>query len=348
MAKGQEVERSPVWLMRQAGRYLSEYRSIRQQYSFLDMARIPALSVEITLQPIRRFHLDAAIIFSDILVIPEALGISYDIVEKVGPVFARRVESRSDLADLRAHLSEVPARLEYFYAALRILRSELASFAKWRSEAPALIGFAGAPWTLASYMVEGQSKTDLERTKALAFSNPEFFDELISILEEAVVCHLQEQIKNGAQMVQIFESFAGNAPSSLFERYCLAPGQRIISRLQAQSPVPVSYFARGAAGMFNHIGTMSADVLSIDWSTDIGWARKCLGDKFCLQGNLDPLLLLTNPRAVRREVELLMERVGPRARHIVNLGHGIVPQSNPENVRALVDAVHEFSPSLYR
>ncbi len=342
-AQKQPTPRLPIWMMRQAGRYLPEYRAVREKHSFLEMARIPELATEITLQPTRRFQLDGAIIFSDILVVPEALGFPYEIVEASGPQFERPFEDTRDIENMKARVADIPHHLSYFYSALRMLRQQLPLEARAAGrDTPALLGFAGAPFTLATYLIEGRSKTDHQRTQCLARTNRKLFQELLFVLEDAVGLHLVEQARAGAQMVQLFESFAHLLPQPLFQEFCVAPAKRIIDRVRRETGIPVSYFSRGAGGFLKNFSQLGADVYSIDWATDLTLARSVLGNDVCLQGNLDPIVLLTTPQCVEQETRKVLETLVPGAPHIFNLGHGILPKTPLENVEAMFRTVREY------
>lgn len=326
------VERVPIWLMRQAGRYLPEYRALRAQAAgFLDFCYTPALAVEATLQPVRRFGLDAAILFSDILVIPDAMGQRVEFHEGVGPKLAplRSIEDvgRLDMWGAREKLHPV-------YAAIEQVKKLL-------PEPAALIGFAGAPWTLAAYMIEGGSSRDFRHAKGWALRAPEEFDRLLALLESAITQHLLTQIEAGAEAVQIFDSWAGVVPEGLFDRLCVAPLNRIAARLKAERPdVPVIAFPRGAGANYRRIaGVPAVDAVSIDYTVACDWARDNLQKLVTLQGNLDPIALVEGGDALARETARILDVLG-RGPLVFNLGHGVIPETPPDHVARLVELVH--------
>lgn len=330
----QKAERTPLWLMRQAGRYLPEYRALRERGgSFLDFCLTPDLAIEATLQPLRRFPLDAAIIFSDILVVPHALGQKVGFEEGHGP----RLEAISRVEDLtrlsRDRLSAVLAPVE---TAIREVRRQL-------SPEIALIGFAGAPWTVASYMIEGGSSSDFEAAKAWAYGEPESFQKLIDLLVDASVDYLSRQVAAGADLLQLFDSWAGVLAPPGRERWCLKPAAEIVRRIRDKHPqVPVIVFPRGVgASYLRYAESSGAAGLSLDTGVPTDWAAAQLQSRCTLQGNLDPLLLVAGGKALRDAVDRIMRdlAIGP---FIFNLGHGIVPQTPPEHVAELCRLVHEW------
>jgi uroporphyrinogen decarboxylase len=324
------VQRPPVWLMRQAGRYLPEYRSLRRRTGhFLELCYSPDLASEVTLQPLRRYALDAAILFSDILVVPDALGCAVSFEQGAGP----RLEPVRDKAALaRLRPDGLPARLAPVYAALRQVRASL-------PPSTALIGFAGAPWTLAAYMVEGGASSEFYAARAFALTQPDTFAQLIALLSEAVMTHLEAQIEAGADVVQLFDSWAGILPEPEFERWCQAPIARIVARLKACHPeVPIIAFLRGAGGRYpTFVQAAPVDGVSLDTTFSLAWARHAL-PKVCLQGNLDPAALLAGGAVACREARRIIETMGDRP-FVFNLGHGVLPQTDPMAVAALVDYV---------
>jgi uroporphyrinogen decarboxylase len=322
------VPRPPVWLMRQAGRYLPEYRVLREEAtSFLHLCYTPELAAEVTLQPIRRFGLDAAILFSDILVVPDALGRSVSFEQGTGP----KLEPLRDEAAIRAlNRDNLSQHLAPVYEALRQVRRSLAP-------ETALIGFAGAPWTLAAYMIEGGTSADFYTARVCALARPDMFAKLIDILTEAVIEHLQAQIEAGADAIQLFDSWAGILPTAEFERWCQAPAARIVSRLKADHPeVPIIGFPRGAGVRYqSFLKAVPVDGLSLDTTVSLEWARHALPG-VCLQGNLDPAALVAGGAVACREARRIVEAVGDRP-FVFNLGHGVLPQTDPAAVAALVD-----------
>ena len=331
--RGERLERAPIWLMRQAGRYLPEYRELRAHAgSFLELCYTPRLAHEITLQPIRRFGFDAAILFSDILVVADALGCRVSFVEGAGPQL-EPVRGEADLA--RLDLAAVRARLAPVYEAVALLRRDL-------PPATALIGFAGAPWTVAAYMVEGEGSKEFHAARRLARREPATFQRLIDLLTEATIGHLAAQIEAGADVVQLFDSWAGILPETEFVRWCLEPTARIARRLKAAFPaVPIIAFPRGAG--WHHCRLLEAaplDGLSLDTTAPIAAVREALPN-VCLQGNLDPIALLAGGPDLLREAARIVGGLG-RGPFIFNLGHGVLPETDPAAVAALVEHVRSL------
>ena len=339
----QPVDRTPVWMMRQAGRYLPEYRATRKQAgSFLDLCKNNELACEVTLQPLRRYPMDAAILFSDILTVPDALGLGLYFEEGEGPKFRKTVRSEADLAGLNTISAEDD--LGYVMAAVRTIRREL------NGQVP-LIGFSGSPWTLATYMVEGGSSRDFARVKAMAYDRPELMNQLLSLLADAVADYLGAQIRAGAQAVQIFDTWGGSLSAAAYREFSLKYMQRVISRLPAEADgrrVPVIVFTKGGGQWLNAIADCGAQAVGIDWTTDIGVARQLVGDRVALQGNMDPSMLYASPARIREEVASILAGYGHGPGHVFNLGHGITPGVNPDHVTAFVDAVQELSPQYHR
>jgi len=326
-ARRQPTDRAPVWLMRQAGRYLPEYRELKARHGFLTLAQTPELAAEVTLQPLRRFALDAAILFSDILVVPEAIGMPYSFRDQGGIAMDWRLDSAADL-DRLAPASALPERLAYVPAALRLIRASL-------GEDTALLGFSGSPWTLATYMIEGGSSDEFARAKALHRTDPACFGRLLELLTEAVVLHLQRQIEAGADAVQIFDSWGAACPGDRYHELSL----RWIGAVRAALPkdVPVILYAKGMSHHAADLIATGADVLSLDWTVKLADFHAQWGDRVAVQGNLDPALLLTDPELVRAETRDLLDGMAGRPGHILNLGHGMLPQARVESVAALVD-----------
>ena len=329
----QPLERPPIWIMRQAGRYLPEYRALKQKHTFVEMVRTPELAVEVTLQPLRRFALDAAILFSDILVVPEALGQPYRFKEEGGIAMEFRLEDSAAI-DRLAPASAVRDRLAYMPEALRRLRREL-------GDTKALLGFGGSPWTLACYMLEGGGSDDFARAKEVFHRDRPMFNRLMERLTEATIEHLRAQIEAGADAVQIFDSWAGIVPAMDYEAASLSWIRRVVEAIGAQAPVIL--FARGAMPSLPQLAATGATVLALDWTVDLGTAARALPTTTAVQGNLDPVLLNTTPDVVAREARRLLESMRGRPGHIFNLGHGILPQARIENVSALVDTVVGFA-----
>lgn len=326
------VDRPPVWLMRQAGRYLEEYQAIRRNHDFQTMCHTPSLATEVTLQPLRRFGMDAAILFSDILVVPEAMGQTVTYPEG-GPRLAPSIRTREDLARLRR--VDASVALSYVAEALRLVRPEL-------GEHRALLGFAGAPYTLATYMVEGGGSRHQAATKELLFTAPDLMDALLEVITEVVIDFLLLQIEAGADAVQLFDTWAGDLAPVEFERLSLGPVRRIASAL-APSGVPLIYYVNGIAGHLEAASTCGASVLGIDWRIDLGEVRGRLGPGIALQGNLDPLVLLAPPAEIRARVRAIHDSLGGTGGHIFNLGHGVLPFIPVSGVGAFVEAVKELA-----
>ncbi len=329
------LDRPPVWIMRQAGRYLPEYRALKTKHTFVEMVRTPELAAEVTLQPLRRFPgLDAAIIFSDILVIPEALGQPYHFREEggIGMEFAVRTAQQIEALDASA----IRERLDYVARALRLVHTAL-------DGRQALLGFAGAPWTLAAYMVEGGSSDDFAHLKALALGEPALFERLMEKITAAVTEYLLMQAECGVDAVQLFDSWAAACPGADYERFSLRYIRRIVERVGARLPVIV--FPRGAGTHLAAIAATGARAVGIDWTTDLATARAAVPASTALQGNLDPVVLNLTPEITRRETRRVLDAMAGRPGHIFNLGHGITPAAQIENVAALLAEVHAPSPA---
>jgi uroporphyrinogen decarboxylase len=323
------LDRPPVWVMRQAGRYLPEYRDLRAKHGFLKMVRTPDLAVEASLQPVRRFAFDAAILFSDILVVPEALGLGYTFRDEGGIAMERRLESRAMIEAL-APENAVPDRLYYVADALRLLGKELAG-------TRAVLGFGGSPWTLATYMVEGGSSEDFARIKGLFYEDRGTFELLLGKLTRSLIAYFQMQIRAGADAIQIFDSWGGAVAGPDYE----AASLRWIRAIVAAMPegFPIIIFSKGTAPHLVDQAFTGARVLSVDASNELAAVRRSLPENIAVQGNLDPVILNTTPEVARREANRLLESMRGQAGHIFNLGHGILPQAKIECVEAMVDAV---------
>ena len=339
----QPVDRTPIWMMRQAGRYLPEYRATREQAgSCLDLCKNDELACEVTLQPLRRYPMDAAILFSDILTVPDALGLGLYFEEGEGPRFRKTVRSEADLAGLNSIRAEDD--LGYVMRAVSTIRREL------NGSVP-LIGFSGSPWTLATYMVEGGSSKDFAHIKTMAYDQPELMHHLLSLLADAVADYLTAQVDAGAQALQIFDTWGGSLSAAGYKEFSLKYMQRIISRLPAEADgrkVPVIVFTKGGGQWLNAIAECGAQAVGIDWTTDIHSARDLVGDRVALQGNMDPSMLFASPERIRTEVEGILASYGHGSGHVFNLGHGITPGVNPDHVTAFVDAVQELSPQYHQ
>jgi len=325
------LDRPPVWIMRQAGRYLPEYRELKAKSSFLEMVRTPELAAEVTLQPLRRFALDAAIIFSDILVIPEALGQGYKFREAGGIAMDFRLETQAQLDQL--NVEGVAQRLDYVGQALSRVKAEL-------KNEKALLGFGGSPWTLATYMLEGGSADDFERSKSIFYSDRPFFNALLAKLTAALIEYFQMQIRAGADAIQIFDSWGGLVAGQDYEAASLHWIREIVAALPKDFPIIL--YAKGTPSQFTDQAFSGVRVLGVDWTVDLGLVRKLVPGNIALQGNLDPVLLNTTPEIVQRETARLLESMCGANGHIFNLGHGIMPQAKLECVDALVDTVTKW------
>lgn len=340
--KRQPVDRTPVWMMRQAGRYLPEYRRVREQAGdFMTLCTTPELACEVTLQPLARYPLDAAILFSDILTIPDAMGLGLHFVEGEGPRFHRPLHHRSAIEALR--VPDMEDDLGYVMNAVRLIRRELA-------EKTPLIGFSGSPWTLATYMVEGGSSRNFERTKTLAYQEPKLLDQLLDVLTQAVAEYLRAQILAGAQAVQIFDTWGGVLTTPAFLRFSLNPISQIVAQLKRDpqcAKVPVIVFTKGGGQWLERSADCGADALGLDWTMELGEARNRVGKQVALQGNMDPAVLYAAPDAIREEVARLLASYGQGSGHVFNLGHGITPGVDPAHAGAMIQAVIELSPAYH-
>ncbi len=333
----QPVERTPIWIMRQAGRYLPEYRKTREQAGdFLSLCKNPELACEVTLQPLRRYALDAAILFSDILTIPDAMGLGLYFAEGEGPCFKYPVQNSKAIEKLE--IPEINDSLGYVMDAVRLIRKEMPR------ELP-LIGFSGSPWTLACYMVEGRSTRDFKQILKLIYSEPEVARLLLQKLAVSVANYLVEQIRAGVNAVMIFDTWGGILTPSNYQNFSLAYMQQVVQHIKSSYPdIPVILFTKGGGQWLEKMLVTGCDALGLDWTTNLGEARRRVGDKVALQGNLDPAVLLSSVPSIREQVKNVLESFGHGTGHVFNLGHGITPDVPPEHVTALVDAVHELSP----
>lgn len=348
----QPVDRTPCWMMRQAGRYLPEYRATREKAgSFMALCQNPDLACEVTLQPLRRFDFDAAILFSDILTIPDAMGLGLSFAEGEGPRFANPIRSLAQIDNLAQPDPEV--ELKYVMDAVRTIKREL------NGKVP-LIGFSGSPWTLATYMIEGGSSKEFGRVKGLMFENPKSMHILLTKIAQSVTDYLNAQIKAGAQVIQIFDTWGGLLSKANYLEFSLKYMSMVIAGLIKDAngmKIPVILFTKGGGAWLPEMADSGADCLGLDWMTEISDARVSVGHKVALQGNMDPAVLYATPEIVRSEVKKVLmafSKIKPThamadvaTGHIFNLGHGIHPRINPENVKAMVEAVREFSPVLH-
>ncbi|HLQ02067.1 MAG TPA: uroporphyrinogen decarboxylase [Burkholderiales bacterium] len=334
---------TPVWLMRQAGRYLPEYNDARRRAgSFLALCKTPSLATEVTLQPLERFRLDAAILFSDILTIPDAMGLGLYFADGEGPRLERPLRDEASIA--RLAVPDPAEDLRYVGDAVAEIRRALAG------RVP-LIGFAGSPYTLACYMVEGGASEDWRTVKVMLYKRPDLLHRLLEINSRAVSALLNAQIEAGAQVAMIFDTWGGSLPAAAYREFSLAYIERVLSQLnrgESRARVPVIVFTKGGAPWLERIAATGCDCVGLDWSPDLGEARRRIGAQVALQGNLDPMVLLASPEEVRRETEKVLESYGSGAGHVFNLGHGVPQLAQPENVAALVAAVHELSPKFHR
>ena len=337
------VDRTPVWLMRQAGRYLPEYRATRARAgSFLALCSNPELACEVTLQPLSRFRLDAAILFSDILTIPWAMGLGLEFVEGEGPRFRTPVRATADID--RLGTPDPEDDLGFVMDTIRAVRRELAGSVP-------LIGFAGSPWTLATYMIEGGSSRDFARAKSMLIEHPRDLHRLLALLAVATTDYLNAQVRAGAQVLMIFDTWGGILTTPAYHEFSLEYMCRIvehISREHESRAIPVVLFTKGGGGWIESIAQSGCDGIGLDWTIDLGDARARVGSRVALQGNLDPATLLASPARIRDEVRRLLAEYGTGPGHVFNLGHGITPAVDPEHVGACVDAVHELSPAYHR
>ena len=332
----QPVDSKPIWLMRQAGRYLPEYREIRAQVKdFMGLCQTPELACEVTLQPLARFDLDAAIIFSDILTIPDAMGLGLYFTPGEGPAFTHPVQD--ERAIQRLGVPDPQENLGYVMDAIRLTKQALAG------RVP-LIGFSGSPWTLATYMVEGKSSKQFNMVRAMAYKAPHLMHHLLAILTQAVTDYLLAQVAAGADAVMLFDSWGGLLSPTLYQQLSLAPMQTIITALRQRYPeLPVICFTKGGGNWLGDLAKIGASALGIDWMTDLAYAKKTVGPNIALQGNLDPAALYGSPTQVRAAVTAVLEAFGRDPGHIFNLGHGIYPDTPIDSVHTLIQTVREFA-----
>ena len=339
----QPIDRTPVWMMRQAGRYLPEYRQVREQAgSFLNLCTNPELACEVTLQPLRRFKFDAAILFSDILTIPDAMGLGLYFSEGEGPQFKKTIKTAADI-----HALPIPdphSELKYVVDAVSLIRKSL------EGSVP-LIGFSGSPWTLATYMVEGGSSKSFQKVKGLMFEQPILMHALLDKLAQSVAAYLNAQIAAGAQAVMLFDTWGGMLSTEDYNEFSLYYAKQIKSLLNDGpngEKIPSILFTKGGGLWLETMVDAGYDALGLDWQTDIHNARSRVGDKVALQGNMDPVTLYANPEVITEKVKIVLEKYGKGSGHVFNLGHGILPDINPDHVKAMVDAVHTYSPAYHQ
>lgn len=330
-AKGEKVERTPVWLMRQAGRILPEYRAVRNSVSgFIELAQTPELAAEVTIQPVDILKVDAAIIFSDILVIPEAMGLPYEMVEKRGPWFPQTVTTASDLKKLR--IADGTDDLSYVIEAIKITKKQL------DGRVP-LIGFAGAPWTIFSYMVEGSGSKTFSKARSMLYNQPDMAVKLLEMITQSTINYLKAQIAAGADLIQLFDSWAGILPPDHYETFSL---KYIAEICNAITEVPVTVFAKGAFFAREQMGRLNCETIGLDWNMDIVESRRLIGDTKTLQGNLDPAALYGSDKEIERATIKMLDQF-KGGRHIANLGHGVYPDTDPEKVKVFIETVKSYS-----
>ncbi len=337
------VDVTPVWMMRQAGRYLPEYKATRAKAgSFMNLCMNPELACEVTIQPLERYPLDAAILFSDILTIPDAMGLQLRFAEGEGPIFDKPVRTEADVNALP--VPDPEGELRYVMDAVRTIRREL------DGRVP-LIGFSGSPWTLATYMVEGGSSKEYSKVKGMLFGRPDLMHKLLDTTAQSVTSYLNAQIAAGAQAVMIFDTWGGMLTPRDYKEFSLRYMQQIVNGLTREAEgrkVPVIMFTKGGGQWLEAMAATGVDGLGLDWTTDIGEARARVGDMVALQGNMDPTVLYASPERIREEVATILESYGSGSGHVFNLGHGIHQHVDPENAGAFVNAVHELSAKYHK
>jgi uroporphyrinogen decarboxylase len=342
----QPIDRTPIWIMRQAGRYLPEYRSTRRKAGdFLTLCKTPEFACEVTLQPLQRFDLDAAIIFSDILTIPDAMGLGLYFVEGEGPKFHKPIKT---LAEIKAlPIPDPGTDLSYVLDAISLTRREL------KNKVP-LIGFAGSPWTLACYMLEGGRSREFKQVKTLLYQEPKALHDLLQTLAKATTLYLNAQIAAGVQTIMIFDTWGGLLTTPAYQHFSLDYMTQIVSNLKNKNKnknkkekIPIILFTKGGNLWLEKIANSGCDAIGLDWTIDIGIARQRLNNKVALQGNMDPAILFADPGKIRQEAQNILQAYGIGSGHIFNLGHGISQYTKPENVKILVDAIHEFSTAFH-
>lgn len=339
----QPVDVTPVWMMRQAGRYLPEYRATREKAgSFMDLCRNAELACEVTLQPLERYPLDAAILFSDILTIPDAMNLGLTFGAGEGPKFARPIQTEADVKKL--FVPDPEGELQYVMNAVRTIRKEL------DGRVP-LIGFSGSPWTLATYMVEGGGTKDFGKIKGMMFDRPDLLHKVLDVLAQSVTSYLNAQIEAGAQTVMIFDTWGGVLTPRDYKEFSLRYMAQIVDGLKRESDgrkVPVIMFTKNGHCWLEEQAATGVDALGVDWTIDIGEARKRVGDRVSLQGNMDPTVLYASPERIREEVGNVLASYGTGEGHVFNLGHGIHPGIDPECVGAFINAVHDLSKPYHK
>jgi len=342
-ALSEPVDRTPVWMMRQAGRYLPEYRAVREQAGdFMSLCRNAELACEVTMQPLRRYPLDAAILFSDILTIPDAMGLGLYFEPGEGPKFERPLRTRSDVQNL---IVPDPAdKLNYVMEAVSVIRREL------KGSVP-LIGFSGSPWTLATYMVEGGSSKEYRHVKGMMFADPESLHLLLDKLADSVISYLNAQVESGAQALMVFDTWGGVLTPRDYQQFSLQYMQKIVDGVKREADgrrVPITLFTKNAGQWLGKMAETGCDCLGVDWTTNLSDARASVGDKVALQGNMDPSILYGTDERIRQEVKTILESFGKGNGHVFNLGHGIHQFVDPEKAGVFINAVKEFSPAFHQ
>jgi uroporphyrinogen decarboxylase len=328
------TSRTPIWVMRQAGRYLPEYRATRKQAgSFMDLCKNPELACEVTMQPLRRYDLDAAILFSDILTIPDAMGLGLYFSEGEGPKFKNPIENIKDIEKLSSNVND---DLGYVFDAVSTIKKALGD------RAP-LIGFSGSPWTLATYMIEGGSSKNFHTSKKMLFNEPNSLHLLLDTLADSVINYLNQQVLSGADSVMIFDTWGGVLSRDNYLDFSLKYMQKIVKQLKELHPnIPITLFSKNGGKHLESIADSGCDGVGIDWTVELSDVQQQIGDKVCIQGNLDPAILAASPEVIEREVKKVLEQFKGDTGHIFNLGHGITPEIEPEKMSVLVEAVHNF------
>lgn len=330
----EEINRTPVWLMRQAGRYLPEYRAIREKHDFLTMCKTPELATEVTIQPIDIIGVDAAILFSDILVIPEAMGMEMNMIKGIGPVFSKPIRSKKDFENLAT--IDVTDDLSYVMDAVKLTKQELAN------RVP-LIGFSGSPWTLMCYMIEGRGSKTFSKVKEFCYKEPVLAHQLLSNLADIVGDYLSAKIEAGVDAVQIFDTWGGILDQPDYLKYSLRYMEQAIGRIRKKNDEPIIVFSKGVHHSLMSIARSGANVIGLDWTMDLGFVRQRLGNDIALQGNLDPTILYADRNTIREKVIQVLDSHGKGSGHVFNLGHGLHPDMKPANVKFMVECVKEMS-----
>ncbi len=335
---GQPVDYTPVWMMRQAGRYLPEYRATREKAgSFMDLCKNAELACEVTLQPLERYPLDAAILFSDILTVPDAMGLGLRFAQGEGPIFDAPVRTEADVNKLFA--PDPNQELQYVMNAVSTIRKAL------DGRVP-LIGFSGSPWTLATYMVEGSGSKDYAKIKGMLYDRPDLMHKVLDVTAQSVTSYLNAQVEAGAQALMIFDTWGGILTPRDYREFSLRYMAQIVDGLKREAEgrkIPVILFTKNGMAWLEDMAATGCDALGLDWTIDIGEARRRVGDKVALQGNMDPSVLYASPERIRQEVAVILESYGDGSGHVFNLGHGIHQHVNPEHAGAFIEAVHELS-----